>query len=335
MFEQSPPERDLESLGRFLAHRWLDPDVDELDIFREITYDGDIESPSTTSFDVFKAASAVEGVDAFHAARALESWAGLHREAPMLAWPLIMCVFLQFLNRDLEVAYDISEAAFEADVSTKDEGRAYADEYWRDASGALSAYAAGMGRLFSVLASFDNKLGRDFWFARASALQARLVELAGSTEEITTKTRGDALEALVEALVKTEEPELRVVEKNFRTKEEEIDLVVTNGLRDPFWIALGSPLILIECKNWKSKPGVPELRIFESKMKDRGALCRIGIFVSMSGFAETFTERLKAFQARDGIIFALTGDDLAALIVGKRRLTDWLAGPGVMRSMGL
>jgi hypothetical protein len=47
---------------------------------------------------------------------------------------------------------------------------------------------------------------------------------------------------LIEALLRTEEPELEVIERNFRTREEEIDVLVANGLEDPFWIAHGSPL---------------------------------------------------------------------------------------------
>jgi len=176
-------------------------------------------------------------------------------------------------------------------------------------------------------------VGAEFWFARAADLLARLRALAFD-EEATTRARGDALESLVDALVHTEEPELQVLEKNFRTAEVEIDLAVTNGLKDPFWIALTSPLILIECKNWTKRVGVPELRIFESKMRDRGALCRIGVFVSISGFTKPFLDRLKAVQAGGGVIFAVDGEDLVRLIGEKRRLTDWLRDEGLRRSLG-
>ena len=102
----------------------------------------------------------------------------------------------------------------------------------------------------------------------------------------------------------------------------------------PFWIAQGSPLILIECKNWTAKIGVPELRVFESKIRDRGALCKIGVFVSMSGFTKPFLERLKSFQVAGGVIFAIDGVELGSLVTSKTRLTDWLRGDGIRRSLG-
>lgn len=161
-----------------------------------------------------------------------------------------------------------------------------------------------------------------------------LNSVRSAIDGFTTKARGDILESLVEALIKTEEPELQVVEKNYRTAQEEIDLIATNRLQDPFWIAHHSPLLFVECKNWKKKPGVPELRVFESKMQDKGAVCRIGIFVSMQGFTRTFLQRLATSQKNDGIIFAVSGDDIKDLVHRKVRLTDWLAGAGVTRSLG-
>lgn len=335
-FRQRPPERDLTELGRFLAYRWGDPEVRELEIFDEITFDGNIESTFGTAWKLFDEASRVDGIDAYHAASAAMSWCVMYREAPLLAWPLLLCVFLYHLNRDLIVEYDISEAvtAETAGVVTVESGRAFANEYWRDASEGLSSSAASLGRLFSVLAALDSKLGRNFWFARAVDTYGRIGSLADATDALPMKRRGEALEELVAAVVRTEEPDLRLLQKNFRSKEEEIDLLVSNGLHDPFWVAQSSPLVLIECKNWKQKVGVPELRIFESKIKDRGALCRVGIFVSMSGFTQQFLERLKNFQSRDGVIFAVTGNDLQQLLAKKMRLSEWLARTGIVRSLG-
>ena len=142
------------------------------------------------------------------------------------------------------------------------------------------------------------------------------------------------MEDLVDALLRTEEPELTVVEKNYRTAAEEIDILVSNGLSDPFWISLCSPLILIECKNWQDKVGVPELRVFESKITDRGALCRVGIFVSMSGFTKPFIQRLRLFQNTGGIIFAVEGVDLMEVVASKVTLTNWLRSEGIRRSLG-
>jgi hypothetical protein len=267
----------------------------------------------------------------FAAARAAEVLATLDRDAPLLVWPMILSIFFYSLPPDTSVVLDITEAAAEHDEISP---HVYASQYWTQATEGLSGAAQTLGRLFSVLSSFDSRLSREFWFARATDLLSRLRLLRDSGDASSTKERGDALESLFDALMRTEEPELRVIEKNFRTTEEEIDILASNGLTDPFWVAHGSPLILVECKNWTEKPGVPELRIFESKIRDRGALCKIGIFVSISGFTKTFLKRLKKFQSADGIIFVIDGSDLERIVTSKMRLTDWLREAGIRRSLG-
>jgi hypothetical protein len=329
------PHVDLGALGVFLSHQWGDSDVHEIALFKDINYDGSIESISSNSLDVYHyTISTLEGVNACALVRAVESWCNLYREARLLAWPMLLCVLLQHLSPTATVVLDLTDDAREEGVRTTEEAGQYAANYWTWTSEGLASSARTIGRLFSVLASFDSMLGREFWFARASVLYARLLSLSDVGVDATTKARGDALETLIEALLRTEEPELEVIERNFRTREEEIDVLVANGLEDPFWIAHGSPLVLIECKNTKDKVGVPDLRILESKIRDRGALCKVGIFVSMAGFADTFLERLKQFQAEGGVIFAVSGADLKQLISSKTRLSRWLRGPGVIRSLG-
>jgi hypothetical protein len=121
----------------------------------------------------------------------------------------------------------------------------------------------------------------------------------------------------------------------FKTREEEIDLLLANDLADPFWTGLSSPIIMVECKNWKesNKPGVAELRVLESKMADRRSICKIGIFISMSGFSDTFMTRLKAIQSDGGMIFAVSGDDLFKIVTDKIKLSDWLKIDGLRQSL--
>jgi len=333
-FEALPADADLHSLGQLMLNQWLDDTSDDVALVSELTYDGDLAVAHDACFSVFEAAEQRGIANPFAAARAAESLALLDRIAPMLSWPLVLCVFLYHLPGSTTITLVLTEdAAQSGEVQDDRSAVDYATSYWAAASDALASGARTLERLFAVLAASDSEVGAEFWFARAADLLARLRALAFD-EEATTRARGDALESLVDALVHTEEPELQVLEKNFRTAEVEIDLAVTNGLKDPFWIALTSPLILIECKNWTKRVGVPELRIFESKMRDRGALCRIGVFVSISGFTKPFLDRLKAVQAGGGVIFAVDGEDLVRLIGEKRRLTDWLRDEGLRRSLG-
>ncbi|WP_405476945.1 restriction endonuclease [Streptomyces canus] len=338
-FEKISPEIDLVNLGKLMAYQWRKGDRqgeeasedDSVILLRDLNYDGSLPNSGNAASQAFRDAQEAGVDNPFAAARAAEVLAVLDRDAPLLVWPMVLSVFLQHLPSDTPIVLDISEAAAERQGV---DPHAYAAQYWEDSAESLSSTAQTLGRLFGVLSAFDSKLGRDFWFARAADILKRLNSLRDSGDESSTKERGDALESLFDALMRTEEPELQVIEKNFRTTEEEIDILASNGLLDPFWLAHGSPLILVECKNWTSKPGVPELRIFESKVRDRGALCKIGIFVSTSGFTKTFLKRLKKFQSADGIIFAVDGADLDQIVTSKLRLTDWLRTSGIRRSLG-
>ncbi|WP_328324408.1 restriction endonuclease [Kribbella sp. NBC_00382] len=338
-FENLGAEVDLTALGATIGANWNDPDAEEVVILKDLTYDGQVSSYySTELMEIFQIAEKLDGVDEFCVARAVETWVVMQVEAPLIGWPMLICTFLAALPPSTPIAYDLTEDAMHGhmdSITTVDEGRAYASAYWSDSSESLVGSARQLGRLFGVLASFaGGALGEAFWLATAADRLSRLKALNMTPEASTTKARGDALEELMEAMLRAEEPELSVVEKNYRTSEEEIDLVVSNSLTDPFWMAQGSPIILIECKNWKEKIGVPELRVLESKIKDRGAICKVGVFVSISGFASTSLERLKDFQSSDGMIYAIDGADLEYIISAKVKLSEWLRREGVKRALG-
>lgn len=328
-----PPEVDLERLGRVMLHTWTDPAREEPFLIGDLSYDGDLPTAHEASWQAWRIAHEAGIPDSHAAARAAESLAVLDRSAPLLAWPIVLCTFLRALPATAEIALDLSEDASQYATDDHFHVEQYATKYWESATESLVGEARVMGRLWGVLAAFDNNLGREYWFARATDLMTRS-RIVSSDSERTAKEKGDALELLVEAVLRTEEPELVVVEKNLRTDVEEVDLVVTNSLNDPFWIAHRSPLLLIECKNWSARVGIDELRVFESKIKDRGALCRVGIFVGLSGFTEPFLKRLRAFHAADGVIFAVDGNDLEKLIAAKTRLSEWLRSDGILRSLG-
>jgi hypothetical protein len=332
-FRAQSPADDLVALGKLLAGQWLDAGAEQVVIFKDMIYDGPIEATHGFITNVMMDAEK-RGLDKYGVGRAAESFALLYRDAPMLAWPLLLCVLLHHLPEDTDVSYVLTEHAYEQNVSTEQAAQEYLEGYWLRSAEYLVSQASALGKLFGVLASFDSKVGREFWYARAADALGRLDTMSADREPYTTKARGDALESLVDALVRAEEPDLSVLEKNFRTAEEEIDLLLSNRLKDTFWSAQGSPLIFVECKNWSRPVVVPEMRIFESKMGDRGAICKIGIFVAMGGFAQTALDRLKVPQRELGVIFAVTGDDLRNLVTKKIRLTEWLQTDGAIRAFG-
>jgi hypothetical protein len=333
-FESLSAEVDLVNLADLMVAEWQDENCAEVTVLGDLTYDGDLSRGPSHVLAVAQRAEERKIDEPYAAARAVESLALLDRTAPMLAWPLIVCVFLNGLPEAAEIEFVLTEDASQTDANDNPQSaREYAAAYWSDSSEYLATEARTLERLFAVLAGSGASAGREFWFARAADLLGR-VEALRTAKGITNRARGDALESLVDAVVRTEEPELQVLEKNLRNKEEEIDLLLTNGLKDPFWASLNSPLILVECKNWSKKVGVPELRVFETKMRDRNALCRVGFFVSLSGFTSAFTSRLRTAQSDIGVIFPIDGTDLAGMVATKKRLTDWLREEGLRRSLG-
>lgn len=333
VFRKQSPGDDLAAMGQMLAKQWLDASQEDVPIFREMIYDSAIEPTSGFISNVMRTAEA-QGVDQYMVGRAAETFTLLYRDAPMLAWPLLLCVLLQHLPSDTSVFYDLTDHARESEVSSLDAAKQYLEDYWTSSTESLASQAAVLGSLFGALASFDSKVGRNFWFSRATEALNRLDSINATQGSLSTKARGDALEVLVDSILRTEEPELGVIERNYRTQEEEIDLVLTNGLTHTFWTSQSSALIFVECKNWKSPVGVKELRVFESKMRDRGAICKIGIFVSMNGFTQPALARIKVSQRDLGVIFPVWGEDLRSFVVDRERLTDWLRTTGAVRALG-
>ncbi len=254
-FESLPADQDLMNLGMLMAQQWHDETCEEVALPSDLSYDGDLPSPHEAAFGVMQEAQK-RGVDnPFAAAR--RGVHGLPRPNSANACLAVdrVCLLAAIARRRGRLSLlPTEDAEVSAAVNDEESAREYATRYWTMASDELAREARTLERLFAVLAGSSAAAGPEFWFARAADLLDRVHSLR-STVEVTTRARGDALESLVDAIVRTEEPELQVIEKNLRTREEEIDLVLANGLRDPFWQSLSSPLILVECKNWSKKAG--------------------------------------------------------------------------------
>lgn len=330
----STAEDDLVILGKLLADAWLDPATDEPLFLHEFLYGERPERSSSTISPVIGAANRAS-LPPLPPARAAEALAGLFQEARLVAWPILMTIFLHHLPSDTPVRYVLTEAIDEFGMDNLPAAEAYIEEYWRGTGEAVADYARNLGVLFGVLADFKSRLGSQYWFGQAIAALDHLEALNVDRSTSTNKQRGDALERLVEALFNAEGPELVVAEKNFRTEEEEVDLVLRSNLPDPFWAAQKSPYWFVECKNWSTPVGVPEIRIFESKMDDRKSTVRVGVFVSTNGFYTTAVERLKSAQVKDiGLIYAITLEDIRGLLNRRQTLSSWLLNEGAMRAFG-
>ena len=117
---------------------------------------------------------------------------------------------------------------------------------------------------------------------------------------------------------------LEVDAPNFRTKDEEIDLILKNKFEDPFWIQLNSPYIFVECKNWSSKVGSDEIKKFRGKLEDHKNLCRVGFFISINGFTKSEDIALIRVGSQDKILCLIDGGDIQKFLDSKLSLKEFL-----------
>jgi len=94
-----------------------------------------------------------------------------------------------------------------------------------------------------------------------------------------------------------------------KTQTEEIDLVILNKSKEPFW-QKESQLLLVECKNWTSKCGKNELVLFKEKIVNRKSRAKIGFFVSWNGFKKTFSKEDLRTSHGDILIVPVTGQEI-------------------------
>jgi Holliday junction resolvase-like predicted endonuclease len=125
--------------------------------------------------------------------------------------------------------------------------------------------------------------------------------------------KGKALEELLTAVF-ARIPGFTVIERNYHTATEEIDLVLRNASVNPFWRGMSS-LILVEAKNWQSQSaGKNEYVRFYRKLENHRVHCTLGFLICTECFAETFhQERLRdsKFPLR---VAPIDGEDLRRLV---------------------
>jgi hypothetical protein len=158
---------------------------------------------------------------------------------------------------------------------------------------------------------------------RRRATVGRVAELLRDLPSATTnEAKGRVLEDLV-ATIFDAAPGLVIASRRYDLGDQEIDLVIRNHVDDPFWTALQSPLILVECKNWSSPVGASELRDFETKLRDH-PVARLGVFVAINGFSEEAAAVLQRAGRERYRLTLLTRADLASLIKEQLDVIEWL-----------
>jgi hypothetical protein len=166
-FEGLEPAEDLVALGRTMLYQW-NQGSEMIVLLSDLSYDGDLPSFTRAATETLKAATEAKVTNPVAAARAAESIALLHRDAPLLAWPVLVCTFLRQLPPETPVSLDLSEAAWEEASDEDFTPSSYANSYWEDSSESLASHARLMARLFSVFAAADSRLGKEYWLVRSA-----------------------------------------------------------------------------------------------------------------------------------------------------------------------
>jgi Holliday junction resolvase-like predicted endonuclease len=130
----------------------------------------------------------------------------------------------------------------------------------------------------------------------------------------TSQERGKRLEAML-AYLFSQVADLRVVERNFRNRTQEIDLVLqVDNFSRRAWQLAGAPFILIEAKNMKDKASQQVMSVLIGKLRTKRQTARIALLVSMAGFTEDAKlEELRISESAYCVVM-LDGSEISALI---------------------
>jgi hypothetical protein len=154
----------------------------------------------------------------------------------------------------------------------------------------------------------------------------RLAELPA-----TAHLKGQRLENLV-CFLMSQVRDLSVVEHDLRTATEELDVVVQNrALSGRSWMLPGSPLILVECKNWSTSVSQKEVSAFMLKAMGKRGTVRLGLMVGWNGYTSDAELQEIRFASGEITIALLTAAHIAEWV--ETRDPDEYLDTAVRRAM--
>jgi CheY-like chemotaxis protein len=135
-----------------------------------------------------------------------------------------------------------------------------------------------------------------------------------------SRSRGEDLETFTAALFSSI-PGLTVSYINKRLPGEELDIILENNVKEPFWLSLRSPLVFVECKNLSQKVEHGEVTKFWAKLHRHRNLARVGIIVSARGFTRG---GMLSPPENNSVIVKISGSDIEQLLDEKTSVERWL-----------
>lgn len=172
-------------------------------------------------------------------------------------------------------------------------------------------------KVFRVLIEKDSWLNEYYSWIK---LEEMWSEVQGETDKY---KKGVLLEEFTIALLGMSD-DFRVEDKRLNNGDEEIDVLVTNHVNDAFWLALQSPFIFVECKNWVNKVRSKDVRDFQGKLDNHNNLCRMGILISVNGFTTECDEYLKRLGRSNKVLLLITGKDIEKLLSTRESIKLWI-----------
>lgn len=131
----------------------------------------------------------------------------------------------------------------------------------------------------------------------------------------TAQEKGRRLEALL-AFSFAQIRDLKVVERNYRTETEEIDIILQiDNFSTRVWQKPGVPFILVEAKNRSDKASQPVVSTLITKLQTKRGTCRIAVLVSLAGFTDDARMQELRFSTQDLCVVMIDRSQLEKLLL--------------------
>jgi hypothetical protein len=147
------------------------------------------------------------------------------------------------------------------------------------------------------------------------ATRADLFETGWSfaLQDVESNVKGRRFEAVL-AFLFSQIEDFRVVERNYRTSTEELDIVIQHrGTAGRCWSGLGAPIILAEAKNWTAKVGQAVISTLRSKVQGKRGTVRVALIIARSGFTGDAIDQARRFATERETFVLLAPEDLTGL----------------------
>lgn len=126
--------------------------------------------------------------------------------------------------------------------------------------------------------------------------------------------KGRRLESLL-AFLFSQVRDLKVVERNFRSETEEIDLVLQiDNFSSRAWQASGVPFILVEAKNRQDKASQQMVSVLIAKLQTKRGSAKIGFLISLAGFTKDAEMQELRFSTQEICIVMIDGASIESLL---------------------